>query len=469
MPRRNNMSKLHLDSLLNELLEIRFTARVPQNEIPALIEESIRARDVFVLLTEAMSSNDVRAVESVLGRAESVLNDYGAAVKSANSAYLTNLLAGLKKRLEKQKNDLRKAKDSDDIRTHVKYKDAVSDTGILILSALRSIRNGVNATAKLVQSLGSDAFNPAGEESEESEDTLSDFSRLIGQALADNSLGKRMKPEALQQFESELAKQVEKPSVGRGLSKFITQIGSKNLRVDPEKLLGAMLALSADELQELDRSVKRAEGAVQQVENATEDTVDELQADASEQQEEPAADEDAVEVGQFYRYTNNAGKEGIVRVEGVLDNGNVQLKAVGFENNDIKTRGGVFAVASDRLGNRLTDDDVKEAFDEPEEQIRSVIETGESADEIVDVLEDVPAEELTDTIKANDPRPKINRSKGVEAFKAVTRSEEEAGLLYQTVKTVLNKEVGYELFESKQEVSNFDRWARLAGIKEDDK
>lgn len=466
------MSKLHLDSLLSELLEIRFSARVSQDEIPALIEESIQARDVFVLLTEAMSSGDVKAVENVLNRAEGVLNDYGAAVKSANSKYLTNLLAGLKKRLEKQKSDLRKAKDSDDIRAHVKYKDAVSDTGILIVSALRSIRNGVNATTKLVQSMGADAFNPAGEESEESQDTLSDFSRLIGQALADNSLGKRMKPEVLQQFESELAKQVEKPSVGRGLGKFIAQIGSKNLRVDPEKLLGAMLALSADELQELDRSVKRVEGAVQQAEDTAEDTVDELQADvpdAPEQQEEPTTDEGAVETGQFYRYTTRAGKESIVRVEDVLDNGNVQLKAVGFEDNNIKTRGTLFAVASDRLGDRLTDDDVKEAFDEPEEQIRSAIETGETADEIVDVLEDVPAEELTDTLKANDPRPKIGRSKGVEAFKAVTRSEEEAGLLYQTVKTVLNKEVGYDLFESKQEVNNFDRWARLAGIKEEDK
>lgn len=459
------MSELYLDSLLSELLEIRFSTQVPQDEIPALIEKSIQERNMFVLLTEAMSRSDVKAVEDVLSNAESVLNDYGKAVKNANSVYLTKLLTGLKKRLEKQKSNLQKAKDSDDIRDHVKYKDAVSDTGILIVAALRSIRNGVNATAKLVQSMGDDAFNPAGEESEESQGTLSDFSRLIGQALADNSLGKRMKPEALQQFESELAKQVEKPSVGRGLGKFIAQIGSKSLRIDSEKLLGSMLALSADELQELDRSIKQADSAVQQATEAAEETSEELQDDSAEGENSDTTEEASeVEAGQFYRYTTTRGADRIVRVENVLDDGNVQLRLVIFNGDKLTTGSNVFALKQEKLGDRLTDQEVKDRFDTPGERVQSIVGNSETANSAIENLSDIPLDELVKAASQSGDKPKVSREQGLKAFSAMAQNPKEAAFLYATVRKAINQDVGYEMFESKQEVDTFDRWLTIAGI-----
>jgi len=458
----------NLDTLLESLIETRLAS---VSDDADLIEESVLNRSISVLLLERMDRADISALEDVFKNAEGVLEDYIKAVNSVNPTpeYLPKLLEALSKNLKARKNEFNKAKESDDIRKIVKYKDSVSDTGILIVSALRTIRNSVAASSSLLKSLGDDAFQAVGDISEESEGILGDFEKLVGQAVSDKSIGARLKPEVLEKFKSELLSKVEKASTGRGiLGKFMSGITDKfqGLKINPDKLVASISLLTPEALQEFDAAIKKVDGAVQQASEVAEETSEELQADSTENENTDASEEitPEVEEGQFYRYTTKSGKEGIYRVEKKNDNGSVQIRKVVFKDGGIKTGGSAFAVETDQLDDQLADDEVKASFDAPDEQIESIVDDSESAEEVVSDLEDVAADELKDAAAEPDRRTKISRDRGLEMFKSVAQTPAEAGLLYSTVRRVINNEVGYEMFESKQEVSTLDRWLMIAGI-----
>jgi hypothetical protein len=465
----------NLDILLENLIEARLTSISDDVD---LIEESILNRSISVLLLERMDRADISALEAVFKNAEGVLEDYGKAVNSVNPTpkYLADLLKALNKNLEARKNEFNKAKESDDIRKIVKYKDSVSDAGILIVSALRTIRNSVAASSSLLKSLGDDAFQAAGDTPEESEGILGDFQNLVNQAVSDRSVGARLKPDVLEKFKSELLSKVEKASTGRGiLGKFMSGIKNSRLKIDPDKLVASISLLTPEALQEFDAAIKKVDGAVQQASEVAEETSEELQADSAENENTDASEETPegeettpeVEEGQFYRYTTKSGKEGIYRVEKKNDNGSVQIRKVVFKDGGIKTGGPTFAVEADQLDDQLTDDEVKASFDAPDEQIESIVDDAESAEDVVNNLKDAAVDDLADAVSEPDRRTKISRDRGLEMFKGVTQTPAEAGLLYSTVRRVINNEVGYEMFESKQEVNTLDRWLTIAGIDKD--
>ena len=459
----------NLDTLLESLIETRLAS---VSDDADLIEESVLNRSISVLLLERMDRADISALEAVFKNAEGVLEDYGKAVNSVNPTpkYLADLLKALNKNLEARKNEFNKAKESDDIRKIVKYKDSVSDAGILIVSALRTIRNSVAASSSLLKSLGDDAFQAAGDTPEESEGILGDFQNLVNQAVSDRSVGARLKPDVLEKFKSELLSKVEKASTGRGiLGKFMSGIKNSRLKIDPDKLVASISLLTPEALQEFDAAIKKVDGAVQQASEVAEETSEELQADSTENENTDASEEitPEVEEGQFYRYTTKSGKEGIYRVEKKNDNGSVQIRKVVFKDGGIKTGGPTFAVEADQLDDQLTDDEVKASFDAPDEQIESIVDDAESAEDVVNNLKDAAVDDLADAVSEPDRRTKISRDRGLEMFKGVTQTPAEAGLLYSTVRRVINNEVGYEMFESKQEVNTLDRWLTIAGIDKD--
>ena len=110
---------------------------------------------------------------------------------------------------------------------------------------------------------------------------------------------------------------------------------------------------------------------------------------------------------------------------------------------------------------------MKASFDAPDEQIESIVDDAESAEDVVNNLKDAAVDDLADAVSEPDRRTKISRDRGLEMFKGVTQTPAEAGLLYSTVRRVINNEVGYEMFESKQEVNTLDRWLTIAGIDKD--
>ena len=151
------MSSQLLESLLEDLFEIK--GMVSENDIPMLVESSIRNRSMAVLLVEGMRNSG--EVKKAIEQVKVVLQRYNQALQAAKPApaYLVKLLARLQKQLKSGEKGFEKAVNSDDVRVHIKYKDSVSDVSILVISALRTIRNSIDAVNKLVTSLGEDAFS----------------------------------------------------------------------------------------------------------------------------------------------------------------------------------------------------------------------------------------------------------------------------------------------------------------------
>lgn len=478
------MKKSLLDDLLEQTFEIK--GMVSNDEIADLVENSIINRSLNVLLVEAMRSQDVSNIKKIIDQTEKAIDSYGKALQAAKPApaYLVKLLAKLKKQLQSRRNQLDKTSESDDIRAIVKYKDSVSDIGILTISALRTIRDGVDTANKLIKSMGEEAFNPVGEEAEDSQDFIDDLEKSIKQSFADNSLAVRLKPEVRSEFENSLMSKVEKPSLTGGkMRQFFAGITKSGLKVDPRSLVASLSLLTLEDLQELDAEIKSVDGAVKKATETTEDTSEEFQTDENQENEnsntedggqaEQAAEEEGTDqgiaVGDFYRYKTKSGKEGIYKIDAKNDNGSVRIQKVAFEDGKIKLSGAAFAVSPDKLDDKVGEEEVKKSLGDPENKIKNVIRDAETASEVIDQLKDASADDLTDAAASTKAKTKITREQGLKMFGDVTQTPAEAGFLYATVKRVINDEVGYDMFENKQEVDNLSRWMKIAGIKEVDK
>ena len=223
------MSSQLLESLLEDLFEIK--GMVSENDIPMLVESSIRNRSMAVLLVEGMRNSG--EVKKAIEQVKVVLQRYNQALQAAKPApaYLVKLLARLQKQLESGEKGFEKAVKSDDVRKHIKYKDSVSDVSILVISALRTIRNSIDAVNKLVTSFGEDAFSSEEQPSEESKNDIEDLEKLIGQTFADKSLGALLKQENRDEFEKTLRSKIDKPTlVGGPMRRFFSGIKNSNLK-----------------------------------------------------------------------------------------------------------------------------------------------------------------------------------------------------------------------------------------------
>ena len=487
------MSSQLLESLLEDLFEIK--GMVSENDIPMLVESSIRNRSMAVLLVEGMrNSGEVKkAIEQVKG----VLERYEKALQAAKPApaYLVKLLARLQKQLESREKGFEKAVKSDDVREHIKYKDSVSDVSILVISALRTIRNSIDAVNKLVTSLGEDAFSSEEQPSEESKNDIEDLEKLIGQTLADKSLGALLKQENRDEFEKTLRSKIDKPTlVGGPMRRFFSGIKNSNLKIDSDKLIASLELLTLDDIRDLDSEFKSFDNIVKQATETTEETAEDFQVDGADEEEKETekteeaepdsknteedtkedvedAENSSVEKNRFYKYTNKKGKESIVKVIDVLDNGKAQLAPVIFKNNKMKLSNTVFTVQvnDERIGNKLEQKDVIASFSKPIDRVENTIAGSENAGAALDALADVATDDLVSAASNSKNRMKISREQGVKMFNNIVKDQDKATLLYSTVKRLVNQDVGYDMFESKQEIYSFNRWAQLAGIKKGDK
>ena len=487
------MSSQLLESLLEDLFEIK--GMVSENDIPMLVESSIRNRSMAVLLVEGMRNSG--EVKKAIEQVKVVLQRYNQALQAAKPApaYLVKLLARLQKQLESREKGFEKAVKSDDVREHIKYKDSVSDVSILVISALRTIRNSIDAVNKLVTSLGEDAFSSEEQPSEESKNDIEDLEKLIGQTLADKSLGALLKQENRDEFEKTLRSKIDKPTlVGGPMRRFFSGIKNSNLKIDSDKLIASLELLTLDDIRDLDSEFKSFDNIVKQATETTEETAEDFQVDGADEEEKETeeteeaepdsknteedtkedvedAENSSVEKNRFYKYTNKKGKESIVKVIDVLDNGKAQLAPVIFKNNKMKLSNTVFTVQvnDERIGNKLEQKDVIASFNKPIDRVENTIAGSENAGAALDALADVATDDLVSAASNSKNRMKISREQGVKMFNDIVKDQDKATLLYSTVKRLVNQDVGYDMFESKQEIYSFNRWAQLAGIKKGDK
>ena len=487
------MSSQLLESLLEDLFEIK--GMVSENDIPMLVESSIRNRSMAVLLVEGMRNSG--EVKKAIEQVKVVLQRYNQALQAAKPApaYLVKLLARLQKQLESREKGFEKAVKSDDVREHIKYKDSVSDVSILVISALRTIRNSIDAVNKLVTSLGEDAFSSEEQPSEESKNDIEDLEKLIGQTFADKSLGALLKQENRDEFEKTLRSKIDKPTlVGGPMRRFFSGIKNSNLKIDSDKLIASLELLTLDDIRDLDSEFKSFDNIVKQATETTEETAEDFQVDGADEEEKETeeteeaepdsknteedtkedvedAENSSVEKNRFYKYTNKKGKESIVKVIDVLDNGKAQLAPVIFKNNKMKLSNTVFTVQvnDERIGNKLEQKDVIASFNKPIDRVENTIAGSENAGAALDALADVATDDLVSAASNSKNRMKISREQGVKMFNDIVKDQDKATLLYSTVKRLVNQDVGYDMFESKQEIYSFNRWAQLAGIKKGDK
>jgi hypothetical protein len=487
------MSSQLLESLLEDLFEIK--GMVSENDIPMLVESSIRNRSMAVLLVEGMRNSG--EVKKAIEQVKVVLQRYNQALQAAKPApaYLVKLLARLQKQLESREKGFEKAVKSDDVREHIKYKDSVSDVSILVISALRTIRNSIDAVNKLVTSLGEDAFSSEEQPSEESKNDIEDLEKLIGQTFADKSLGALLKQENRDEFEKTLRSKIDKPTlVGGPMRRFFSGIKNSNLKIDSDKLIASLELLTLDDIRDLDSEFKSFDNIVKQATETTEETAEDFQVDGADEEEKETekteeaepdsknteedtkedvedAENSSVEKNRFYKYTNKKGKESIVKVIDVLDNGKAQLAPVIFKNNKMKLSNTVFTVQvnDERIGNKLEQKDVIASFSKPIDRVENTIAGSENAGAALDALADVATDDLVSAASNSKNRMKISREQGVKMFNNIVKDQDKATLLYSTVKRLVNQDVGYDMFESKQEIYSFNRWAQLAGIKKGDK
>jgi hypothetical protein len=487
------MSSQLLESLLEDLFEIK--GMVSENDIPMLVESSIRNRSMAVLLVEGMRNSG--EVKKAIEQVKVVLQRYNQALQAAKPApaYLVKLLARLQKQLESREKGFEKAVKSDDVREHIKYKDSVSDVSILVISALRTIRNSIDAVNKLVTSLGEDAFSSEEQPSEESKNDIEDLEKLIGQTLADKSLGALLKQENRDEFEKTLRSKIDKPTlVGGPMRRFFSGIKNSNLKINSDELIASLKLLTLDDIRDLDSKFKSFDNIVKQATETTEETAEDFQADGADEEEKETeetkeaepdsknteedtkedvedAENSSVEKNRFYKYTNKKGKESIVKVIDVLDNGKAQLAPVIFKNNKMKLSNTVFTVQvnDERIGNKLEQKDVIASFNKPIDRVENTIAGSENAGAALDALADVATDDLVSAASNSKNRMKISREQGVKMFNDIVKDQDKATLLYSTVKRLVNQDVGYDMFESKQEIYSFNRWAQLAGIKKGDK
>ena len=487
------MSSQLLESLLEDLFEIK--GMVSENDIPMLVESSIRNRSMAVLLVEGMRNSG--EVKKAIEQVKVVLQRYNQALQAAKPApaYLVKLLARLQKQLESREKGFEKAVKSDDVREHIKYKDSVSDVSILVISALRTIRNSIDAVNKLVTSLGEDAFSSEEQPSEESKNDIEDLEKLIGQTLADKSLGALLKQENRDEFEKTLRSKIDKPTlVGGPMRRFFSGIKNSNLKINSDELIASLKLLTLDDIRDLDSKFKSFDNIVKQATETTEETAEDFQVDGADEEEKETekteeaepdsknteedtkedvedAENSSVEKNRFYKYTNKKGKESIVKVIDVLDNGKAQLAPVIFKNNKMKLSNTVFTVQvnDERIGNKLEQKDVIASFSKPIDRVENTIAGSENAGAALDALADVATDDLVSAASNSKNRMKISREQGVKMFNDIVKDQDKATLLYSTVKRLVNQDVGYDMFESKQEIYSFNRWAQLAGIKKGDK
>ena len=401
----------------------------------------------------------------------------------------------MQKQLESREKGFEKAVKSDDVREHIKYKDSVSDVSILVISALRTIRNSIDAVNKLVTSLGEDAFSSEEQPSEESKNDIEDLEKLIGQTLADKSLGALLKQENRDEFEKTLRSKIDKPTlVGGPMRRFFSGIKNSNLKINSDELIASLKLLTLDDIRDLDSEFKSFDNIVKQATETTEETAEDFQVDGADEEEKETekteeaepdsknteedtkedvedAENSSVEKNRFYKYTNKKGKESIVKVIDVLDNGKAQLAPVIFKNNKMKLSNTVFTVQvnDERIGNKLEQKDVIASFNKPIDRVENTIAGSENAGAALDALADVATDDLVSAASNSKNRMKISREQGVKMFNDIVKDQDKATLLYSTVKRLVNKDVGYDMFESKQEIYSFNRWAQLAGIKKGDK
>ena len=142
-----------------------------------------------------------------------------------------------------------------------------------------------------------------------------------------------------------------------------------------------------------------------------------------------------------------------------------------FKNNKMKLSNTVFTVQvnDERIGNKLEQKDVIASFNKPIDRVENTIAGSENAGAALDALADVATDDLVSAASNSKNRMKISREQGVKMFNDIVKDQDKATLLYSTVKRLVNQDVGYDMFESKQEIYSFNRWAQLAGIKKGDK
>lgn len=463
MQERTNMRPI--DRHLKVILETRVRL-AHQRHAERLLSESLSNRNMQALLVEGMTSRQYEELIKSIEFTESAIEKYVDILSDMTNepAGILDYFEELLDRIIKLRNDAPSyEKEKSDAKIS-KFWEEVSDTAVNVIGMAKSVNDSVN---KLVVALEKvPAFtDPANDD------------KTIREIIESDDVPERMRPRIIRG----VTRSFRPPQEGKGLLAKIVQF-FKGPKLTADTFSEGILELTLKDLETLSGALTQAEGSVDKAaEEVTDAAQEQQEIEQAVQEGEPvaAADEQATEEeleaaepegpaeGDFYRYTTRNGREGIYRVEAALENGNVRIRQVVFEDDKIKTKGSAFATGADKLGAKLTDEEVQESFDTPVEQIRSIVSASESPEEAVESLEDLPVDDLVSAAKGMDPRVTIPRDRGIEMFSGMTQSPGEAAFIYSTVRKAINKEVGYELFEHKRPVDSMDRWLHLAGIKED--
>jgi hypothetical protein len=429
-----------LENLSEQLIKIRSTVFVDNRDISTLVERSIRNRNLYFLLLESMDSTDIQAVKSVFNGCKAVLDDYSAVIKSLSPPpkYLVDLLKRLDDRLVKRIQEFEKAKKSDDLNTIIKYKDSVSDTGILIVTALRSLRNSITATSELIKKLGEDAFKPVvDDETDTAEsDQLKTFEKLIGKAMSNRSLGATLKDENLEEFVDVLSSKIEKPSQKFfQLTKFFKTIKDKNLKIDSEKLIASILSLTPEQLTTFNDKIKSLDAGIKQAADTAVETSDELQKQPGET-EKPKESEEGAKIGKG----KESEEESKLQIDD-LKTGELYLQLSPKRNKESFV---MFRSVKDKENNLIS---VK----------RVLIDKQIAVDDKEFII---PLKQL---VRKVDPNVVIK--KFMQANEHVSKNKKL--VLYETAKKLIHRKstalIRNELI-NRQEIDTIERWKKLAGL-----